>query len=942
MNIHKRSALMIGASNLSLGLMLTVCGSASAIAQEQGGQPAQVEQVTVTGSRLTTGMETPTPVTVVSVEDLQQASPNNLSDSLNQLPAFGGSTSTNNPGTGLSGGTMGQNILNLRGLGDNRNLVLLDGHRLVSTNTENSVDINVIPQNLVSRVDIVTGGASAAYGSDAVTGVVNFVLNTKFEGLKGELGGGISTYGDLPSYKGSLAWGSSFLGGRLRAIASASFFNQSGLPRAQLTGRNWYDNAPGLLPNLTGSGPTNIIVPSIRSAIGTAGGLISAGTLRGTQFVAGGSPANFNFGFNSGTVYQSGGDGSRPEVGFAPAQWRTANFGHVEYDLTPEDTLYAQGLYSYDWTKNSAETNVMVGSAAQFTIFSGNPYIPASIQSYMTSHSLASFAMGRYLEEFPAVTFFDAATTFHEAFGIKGDNAFGFDKWHYDVSYSSGQTHQVLAENNLAINRKIYAAADAVVNPANGQVVCRSTLSGLDNGCKPINLFGPNSVDQSAIPWTIGNNWKALSLRQNVWQGSLSGDLGEKIQLGAGPISFATGAEYREETAIQTVDALSPTINDFTGVRGAPASLSGKQGPYRFNNPLPFSGAYNVAEGFLEIGIPILKDLPFAQSLSADIAGRYTSYSLAGDVKTWKYGLDWQVIDDIRFRGTVSQDIRAPNLLELFNASTQSINAQLYPSSTNGQTTQSLVISKGNPNLAPEKALTFTYGVVLTPTFLEGFSLSADYYNIKLKGAIGTVSAQNEIDFCYQGQALYCSLVTPNAGTITVIQQNLNLNVLATAGYDFEASYNTELLGNPLGLRMIANHQTIDYSQAPASPVQEGLNSTKAPSWKVSLQARYSLGNFSFFAQERYTSEALMDPTKKVGVFTNNNSVPSIFYTDFTANYNLEAWGTTDQLYLSVNNVFNQDPPYVLSPPSSWSVPTDGAAYDRIGRYFSLGVRFQL
>jgi outer membrane receptor protein involved in Fe transport len=865
-----------------------------------------------------------------------------LADSLNQLPAFGNSTSTNNPGTGLSGGTMGQNILNLRGLGDNRNLVLLDGHRLVSTNTENSVDINVIPQNLVSRVDIVTGGASAAYGSDAVTGVVNFVLNTKFEGLKGDFGGGISTYGDLPSYKGSLAWGGSFLGGRLRVIASASFFNQTGLPRAQGTGRAWYDNAPGLIPNLTGSGPTNIIVPSIRSAVGTAGGLISAGPLKGTRFLAGGSPAPFNFGFDSGSVYQSGGDGSTPEVGFAPTQWRTANFAHAEYDVTQDDTLYAEGLYSYDWTKNEAETNVMVGAAAQFTIFSGNPYIPATIQSYMTSHNLASFALGRYLEEFPAVTFFDAATTTHEAIGIKGANVFGFDTWHYDLSYSSGQTHQVLAENNLAINRNIFAAADAVVNPANGQIVCRSTLAGLDAGCQPINLFGPNSVAQSAIPWTIGNNYKVLSLRQNVWQGSLSGDLGSWVSLGAGPISFATGAEYREETAVQTVDPLSPTINDFTGVRGAPASLAGKQGPYRFNNPLPFNGSYNVAEGFLEIGIPILKDLPFARSLSADVAGRYTSYSLAGDVKTWKYGLDYQVVDDIRFRGTVSQDIRAPNLLELFNASTQSINAQLYPSSTNGNTTQSLVISKGNPNLTPEKALTYTYGVVLTPTFLEGLSVSADYYDIRLKGAVGSVSAQNEIDFCYQGQALYCSLVTPNNGTITVITQNLNLNVLETAGYDFEASYNTELWGNPFGVRMIANHQTIDISQAPASPTQNLLDSSKTPSWKVSLQLRYTLGDFSFFAQERYTSEVLMDPTKKAGVFTNNNSVPHIFYTDLTVNYNMEAWGTSDQLYLSVNNVFNQDPPFVLSPPSTWSVPTDGAAYDRIGRYFSLGLRFQL
>ncbi|MES2292753.1 MAG: TonB-dependent receptor [Pseudomonadota bacterium] len=934
-----KSTLPNEASPVALGaillLSLTTQGQAQQAAADQ-----PIEQVVVTGTRLTTGMQTPTPVTAVSAEQLQSNAPNNIADALNQLPSFSNSTQTTTPSTSASTGTNGQNILNLRGLGDNRNLVLLNGHRMVATNTENSVDINILPQNLVSRVDVVTGGASAAYGSDAVAGVVNFVLNTDFRGLKGDIGGGISTYGDMGSYKGSLAWGGSFLDGKLGVIASTQYFNQKGIPGNVKTGRAWFDVAAGLIPNTTGSGPANILVPDIRSSIGTLGGLISKGPLAGTQFLAGGTPAPFDYGFNSGTGFQSGGDGARVNNGFSPDQWRTANFVHAEYSATPDDTVYAEFLYSFDYSKDANEVPAEDGSQFQFTIYSGNPYIPASIQSYMTAHNVSSFALGRYLGDYPMITFVDGASTTHEAVGIKGNSAFGMDGWKYDISYSSGQSHQYLSEDNVPLSRNLYAAADAVVNPANGQIVCRSTLSGLDAGCQPLNLFGPNSVAPSAIPFTIGNSYKNLALRQNVWQANLSGDFGDWISLGAGPISFATGAEYRQESALQSVDPISPQTNDFTGIRGGPAALNGKQGPYRFFNPLPFAGSYNVSEGFLELGVPILKDLPFARALNADAAVRYTDYSLAGPVTTWKYGLDYQVIDDVRLRGTVSQDIRAPDLLELFNSATQNSNNALYPTSQGGSTTPALLISKGNPDLQPEKAITVTYGVVLTPTFIDNLSLSADYYDIRLKGAIGTVSGQNEIDYCYNGQAAYCSFVSYANGTLKITTQNLNLNVLEAAGYDFEGTYNTRLFDEPLGFRLLATHQTKNISQAPSSPILNLLDGPTTPSWKVSLQARYVYGDFSFSGQERYISELRMDPTKQQGVFTDNNNVPSIYYTDVTVNYNVETWGMTDQLYLSVNNLFNQNPPTVTNPPTTFSNPTQGD-YDRIGRYFTAGLRVQ-
>jgi iron complex outermembrane receptor protein len=330
-----------------------------------------------------------------------------------------------------------------------------------------------------------------------------------------------------------------------------------------------------------------------------------------------------------------------------------------------------------------------------------------------------------------------------------------------------------------------------------------------------------------------------------------------------------------------------------------------------------------------------------ARALNANVALRRTEYSLSGGVTTWKAGLDYQMIDDLRFRGTVSRDIRAPNLLELFNSATQNSNNQLYPSSSNGVTTPALVIASGNPALKPERALTKTYGVIATPTFLPGLSLSADYYNIKIDGAIGTVSAQQTLDNCFAGLTQFCSQFSFANGTVKVFTSNLNLNVLQNAGFDFEASYRTQLFDNPLSLHVLANHQTKNFSQAPNGPVLSTLGADTAPRWRVTAQAQYSIEGFNFFLQERYIAPSLMDATKVEGVYTNNNHIPAVYYTDLTVSYKLDALGSSNELYLTVNNLFDRDPPTDVSPPTSFAQPTNRAVYDGIGQYFNFGIRFK-
>lgn len=894
------------------------------------------KDIVVTGSRVATGFTTPTPVTVTSSLDLKAAAPRNLADGLTQLPAFNGSLKDQTVVTAATGGTNGQALLNLRNLGPNRTLVLLDGRRLPASNSLGAVDVDVLPQSLVKRVDVVTGGASAAYGSDAVSGVVNFILDTKFEGLKGEVQKGISTYGDLPSTGASLAFGKSFADGRGRVIASAEWFRQDGIPAHESTGRDWFDNAAGQIPNpVTGAHPSILIIPDIRSSLGAYGGLISSGPLKGTQFLPGGIPAPFDYGTITGSSFQSGGDGAKPNLGLAPDVRRVNAFLHGEFDFSDHFKVFAEGNYARNHSISDNSVNPNTGTSGQFTIFRDNAYLPASILARMVTAGVQSIPLGRYERDFPDV---QIETLTELKRGVVGARGSLFGSWEYDASYSYGQTNQKVGQNNEPILRRLYAAADAVVSPGSGQVVCRSTLAGLDPGCAPLNLFGEGSPSQAAINYVIGDSVKYLTLRQHVGALNFRGNFGDRFSFGAGPISLAFGFEYRHESASQTVDPLSPTAVDFTGIRGGPASLQGRQGAYQFFNPLPLSGSYDVKEGYAELAVPILKDLPFAKALDIDVAARHTIYSQSGGVTTWKGGVNYQINDSIRLRVTRSRDIRGPNILELFNSATQNSSNNIY----HGVTTPSLIISSGNPNLLPEKADTLTYGAVFRPSFLRGFQASVDYYNIAVKDAIGSLNSQIILDNCAAGSAFSCSLFqVTSANTLIIFTQSLNLNIQKTSGYDFEVAYSHPVGTGQLSMRFLGNLTTDSYIQAPGSPVQQLLGGSLNPKFRGTGQLHYTNDHMSVFVQERFIGSAQFDPTKVEGIDIADNSIPPQYYTDLGLTVDIKGFGQTQELFLTVNNLFDRDPPIATVNPTSYSVPTT-AAYDQLGRFFTVGLRFKL
>ncbi len=934
--IKQKTLLQVGASVAVLALttqMLAADAAHAAPAQATG--ETSVEEVVITGTRLQpTGFQAPTPVTATSADDLKRAAPRNLADALTQLPTFNANTKSENPTTAATGGTNGQNLLNLRGLGPNRNLILLDGRRLVATNSSGSVDINVLPQGLVQRVDVVTGGASAAYGSDAVAGVVNFVLDTRFEGLKGEVQGGASTHNDLPSGQASLAYGRSFMDGRLHFVASAEFAAQSGLGPNDDTKRDWFEKAAGQLPNPAGGSPSVLVVSDIRNGVATYGGLITNTVLKGTQFLPGGATSTFTPGSIVGTTFQSGGDGARINIGFSPDQVRYNGFSHLEFELTPDISLFAEGVYAKSHVTSDNFVNLHTGSASQFTIFRDNAFLPAAMLTKMVSSNLQSFTMGRYERDFPVVQIETISDMQRLAFGSKGRIS---GDWKYDSYVTYGQTKQELRENNLTINRRLYAAVDAVVSPTTGKIVCRSTLSGLDAGCVPLNLFGEGAPSAEAIKYVTGDSVKYLTLQQTVAAVNFSGNLGETLNFGAGPIAVAFGGEYRKEKADQTVDALSPLVTDVTGIKGAPASQQGRPGSFNFFNPLPLSGDFDVKEAYGELGVPLLKDKPFVKALNMSLASRYADYSQSGGVTTWKYGLNYEVNDELRLRLTKSRDIRGPNILELFNSATQNSNNQIYK----GKTTQALTISSGNPDLKPERATTLTYGVVYRPNYVPGLQASLDYYKISIDDAIGSLTAQQTLDQCAAGNQLLCSQFTVTAqNTLLIYTRQLNLSVQETAGYDFESAYKTEFMGGAASIRLLVNRSTLGYSQAPGSPKNTSLGTPNFPKWRGSLQARYAKDDWSVFLQERYISEALFDPDKVEGKDTNDNRAPAIGYTDITATYRLKLLGADQEAFFSVSNLFDQQPPVVTSNPTSFSSPTS-TAYDRIGRYVSTGLRFK-
>ncbi len=913
--------------SISLAAMASVFLATPGLASAQPNMDETIiEEVVVTASRVErSGFTAPTPTTVIGAEDFQRKAAVNVMDVLNEMPSFRPSTSLTAGNTAIEG--RGQLFADLRGLGGVRTLLLVDAHRMTPTNSKGQVDLNFVPTILVERAEVVTGGASAAWGSDAVAGVVNLILKSKLEGVQIDLQHGRSSEDDDITYKVALAVGKSIQDGRGHILFGAEYSDNEGV--GDVYSRDWGREERGAIANAgfaTNGQPATIYARNVRLSTAVLGGIITGGPLRGTAFGAGGTPYQYPYGQVYGNNMVGGGVGVHDifleniPLKIPVERW---NFlGRVNYDFTPQVGGYVEVAYGAN--KNAAVGAPVGRDQGTLTIRADNPYLPASVRAQMLALGLASVPFGRNSTDFGTATYSNTNKTASVTAGLKGDLGGGW-KWDAYAQYGQNQYDQVVSKNRIEDNWR--RAIDPVVSPATGQIICRSTLTNPADGCVPLNLFGPNSASPAALSYILGTMRYAQETTQTVVAANVRGD---PFSIWAGPVSVAAGVEYRKQTISATSDPLSMARR------------------FRYGNPQPIDGDVVIKEGYLEVVAPILKDLPLVKSLDFNGAVRRTHYNTSGAVTTWKAGLSYALNDELRFRATMSRDIRAPNAAELFTSVTSGVLNIRDPIS--GQAFQTQADTSGNPNLQPEEADTFTAGMIYQPGWAPRLRMSVDYFDIDIDGQIATIQAQQIVDRCAAGASEFCQLVTRDAtGRITrVLSPQLNLNKFKTRGVDFELGYSTPLsrlsasLTGDVSVRVLANYvqDLIVIDSAGAVDRAGETGGVGVPEWQATANLGYRLGGTDISAQWRYIGEGTIEnTTQPTGTTSRNiNSLPARIYTNLSVQHAvLDEGGRKVQLYGAVDNLLDVDPPF----PIGAIFASNGVYYDVVGRTFRVGVRLQ-
>ncbi|HTI66440.1 MAG TPA: TonB-dependent receptor [Caulobacteraceae bacterium] len=941
MNNSKNAALALFSGVSALVL------ATSAFAQEAG----QVDSLVVTATRIqTNGYTQPTPVTVAPVAQLQQTTPTTISDALNKLPEFSGSTTAvGNSSAGGASTVYTGNYLNLRNMGSIRTLVLLDGRRVPATSVSGQTDANTIPQMLVQRVDVVTGGASAVYGSDAVTGVVNFVLDTRLKGLKVQVQKGISDHGDVPSFKFGVAGGVDVFD-RGHFIFSAEHYQNAGLKRA--SDRDFLNKQYVMLGGGTAANPY-VLAQGARVSTSSNGGLVTSGPFSGQQFVGTGTLAPFN----AGTPTQNGGisiggDGTYIyDAAVGNSQRYDQVFGRFEYEFDNNTTGFMQLGWSESGTSNYPRNS---SPDLALTIFSGNAFLPTSAQAALTAAGTPSFILSRGPRDiaFPA-NLFQTTTALNFTTGVKG-KVFGDFSW--DAYYTHGESRiRSRRENNINWSN-FYAALDAVRDPS-GNIVCRVTLTnpGLYPGCQPINMFGQNNQSPNALAYIYQDtNFQVLS-KMDDFAASLSGDV---LQAWAGPLSAAVNFEYRQQSISQTSNATPNDPIQLTGVRlgRAPSTL------WAFDLLAPQYGQNSVWETSGELALPLIVDSPFAKRLDVSAAARYTKYSSSGPATTWKLGLNYQPFEDLRFRYTESRDIRAPALNDLYSG--QTVQTITYNDPHTNRTGTLSLIGSGNTDLVPEVARTTTIGAVYRPSWVPRLQMSVDYYNIVINNAIGSIAGnvvdvQRECENSGGTSPLCDTIVRPGPFSdrsaanfpLYVKSTLLNVSETFTHGVDVEASYNFELtkLGLPgrIDLRLLYSYQPVLKTRTlPSSTVVNAAGAVGTGSilaaHRATLLTGYTAGPFNINWQARYSGKLLRSGNPLL-IYA-DPELPSYMIHDLSLGYRFNAGGKPLTATVAINNLFDKQPR--LSPAPNQAATPGGfgpnvVGDDTIGRYYTFGLRAQ-
>jgi outer membrane receptor protein involved in Fe transport len=925
--------------------------------------PSSSAEIVVTGSRISrNGSAAPTPVTVIDAARITNTGATAIAEVLNQTPLFRASNGPNVQFVNFNANQIGIRQLDLRGLGPTRTLVLVDGRRYVPSTPQNTVDLNQIPTLLIARTEVVTGGASAAYGSDAVSGVVNLILDNRLKGIRGTVQYGQTEEGDGKTFLGSVAGGTSFADDRIRIVGAFEFENRTAVGNCYT--RDWCAKEIYPVPNSAAAtnGLASMVISADTHASTTApGGVIlgyrttaaatpqvtvfnaaATNPLRGVQFDAAGNAVPFTYGTLYGPTFMVGGsgDGTNPLTSgplLSPSLRRYNAYGHAEADLT--DNLMAFADLSYGHSRGVANGPVLRLTAGTAVVLQrDNPYLPASILASMTQVGAQSIVVGKQGGDIGNAVGTGVTETWRGAVGLKGTIA-GSWKWDGYYQYGRSTFDQSVTNNQIVTN--FNRAVDAVRNAA-GQIVCRvNQVTVTDAGCSPLNILGVGNASAASQSYAFTNSTQHTVITQHVGALNVQGNL---FSITSEPVSAAAGIEFRRDGLDAESDPISRALGLFIN---AGANVDGRT---------------EVVEGYGELNVPIFRDGALGRMLDFNGAIRRTHYNEKGTrflstgatqdasstfgATTWKLGAIYEPVSSFRLRATRSRDIRAPNLSDLYATETS------VPTAVNG-----IVLSRrtgGNPSLTPEKADALTVGGVFRPTFLRATTLSIDYFDIKVKNAVSTLGAVAIVNGCAAGNALNCSLITFNGTTPTVVRDiNLNVARLRSRGIDFELDFRLPVtqVGN-FDVRLLAtrnlSYVTADGLDRLGQTGVQTQGQPGVPDWSLNGLLSFDRGPFGLTAQGRYITRgkydvALVGPEDAGYVNTSasaisSNRVAARFYLDLSLRYNLFGASSkrSAQLFFTVNNVFDRDPP--VAPGNG--IATNSIFFDTFGRRFSGGLRF--
>jgi len=955
--------------------------------------------IVITGSRIRRpDFSTPNPVISVGADQIQESGTTNLTDFLTGYPALQGSSgSADNSGEDAGIGYTGLNLLNLRNLGTDRTLVLVDGRRHVSgVPGSQAVDINTIPSDLVERVDVLTGGASAIYGADGVSGVVNFVLKRNFEGLTARAQAGESKYGDAGQRLYTVTAGHNFAGGRGNIAIAFEHGEEDRLQfrdRKRLRGENYVgfylnpddpENQPGYSGPANNGIPDRVPLANIRYFDTNRQGGIDVDFDGFPDYLigTGGALTAFDPGTFVPDFYQQGGNAtlvSDYRNDLLPKINRNVVNLMGHFDVSPALTIFAEGKYA----RNKSFSLAQPSFDYYLDIPADNAFITPEIANVAVNGDVLvnrdNFDFGQRGEDI-------LRQTYRGVLGARGDLGAHAN---YEVSYVYGRTDVRNKYINNQLTDRFYAAIDAVTDPATGQATCRINLdptafpsqpfnytrSDYDadpndgvftpvtfrpGECVPLNLFGEGAPSQAALDWITADTVDKSRITQQVLSGSVSGDLGAMFTFpGGGELGYAVGAEYRKEKSKFTPDPLAAQGLTFTN------ALSQD------------SGKFDVKEVFGEVRLPLLTKLRFANKLEVGGAVRFSDYSTVGNTTAWKVDASYAPVRDITLTGTYSTAVRAPNIGELFSGQSQTFEFITDPCNLNqiqngtefrAANCQTLLaslganpatyrdprstnipgLSGGNPGLDAETAKTWTVGAILQPRFLPGLTTRVDWYDIKLKRAINTVDAQQIADLCVDQATLdnvFCqNIVRQNGATGTADAGNIvgftvapqNVAQFRTAGLDVNLNYRlrTERLGT-FSLNMIGNYlDRLEFIGTPGAPVTNSRGEAYAPKYTLNTDLTWKYNKLTLNYGLLWFDKTLRYSNQTV---ENNPDVVDPKYLYLKERWQHDIYAAYDvqkgiQVYGGINNLFDQKP----------DIGTNTYPVPSVGRFFYFGARLTL